>query len=85
MQGQVEEEIHCFFAGVCNLNGQVYCVGGTYGQSGTKYCFRYVEDEDKWQKIASMLTGNLIRSHKCSIYITKELLISLFQDVCRRP
>ena len=46
-----------FLAGLCNLNGSVYCIGGTYGQSGNKHCFILSEDHSKWERIASLNTG----------------------------
>ena len=44
-------------AGVTHLDSVVYCIGGTYGPSGTKYCFKLTGTEDKWDRIANMLTG----------------------------
>ena len=44
-------------SGVTTLHKNVYCIGGTYGPSGTKYCFKLSEAEDKWERIANMLTG----------------------------
>jgi len=35
----------------------VYCVGGTHGPSGTKYCFRLSEDEKSWERIANLNIG----------------------------
>ena len=46
-----------FVAGVCSLSGVVYCVGGTHGPSGTKYCFRLTEDEKSWERIANLNIG----------------------------
>lgn len=47
------------FTGVTELDGVVYCIGGTYGPSGTKYCFKLTDTEDKWDRIANMLTGEI--------------------------
>ena len=45
-------------SGVTELDGAVYCIGGTYGPSGTKYCFKLEQGpEDKWDRIANMITG----------------------------
>jgi len=44
--------------GVTELEGAVYCIGGTYGPSGTKYCFKLEQGpDDKWDRIANMITG----------------------------
>ena len=43
-----------------HLDSVVYCIGGTYGPSGTKYCFKLTETEDKWDRIANMLTGDFV-------------------------
>jgi len=43
--------------GVSELNGVIYCIGGTYGPSGTKYCFKLTDNDEKWDRIANMLTG----------------------------
>ena len=47
------------FPGVAEQDGVVYCIGGTYGPSGTKYCFKLTDNEDKWDRIANMLTGEI--------------------------
>ena len=48
----------CFtLLGLCSLDDTVYCIGGTFGQSGNKYCYRLNEDETKWERIASMHVG----------------------------
>ena len=48
----------CLFSGVTELEGSVYCIGGTYGPSGTKYCFKLGQGpDDKWDRIANMITG----------------------------
>ena len=45
-------------SGVTELEGAVYCIGGTYGPSGTKYCFKLEQGpDDKWDRIANMITG----------------------------
>ena len=46
-----------FFVGVCSLDNRVYCIGGTYGPSGTKYCFRLNENDSKWDRIANLHQG----------------------------
>lgn len=43
--------------GVCNFNGKVYCIGGLNGQTGTKHCYAYDIQADKWERIASLHTG----------------------------
>ena len=50
------QSILCF-SGVCSLDNRVYCIGGTYGPSGTKYCFRLNETESKWDRIANLQQG----------------------------
>ncbi len=35
----------------------VYSIGGTYGQSGNKHCYRLVDDDTKWERIANLLVG----------------------------
>ena len=47
--------------GVCSLDDRVYCIGGTYGPSGTKYCFRLNESESKWDRIANLQQGKKYR------------------------
>lgn len=49
--------MECTVAGVCNLNGKVYCIGGTNGSSGTKCCFRLNEAENSWDRICNLQTG----------------------------
>jgi len=44
-------------AGVCALNGKIYCIGGWNGQSGIKQCDVYDPETDKWTSIASLNTG----------------------------
>jgi hypothetical protein len=41
------------------LDGVVYCVGGTHGPSGTKYCFRLNEVENSWERIANLNIGEI--------------------------
>ena len=56
---------HCsfiFILGVCSLDDRVYCIGGTYGPSGTKYCFRLNETESKWDRIANLQQGKKLHS-----------------------
>ena len=48
-------------AGVTHLDSVVYCIGGTYGPSGTKYCFKLTGTEEKWDRIANMLTGEKLK------------------------
>ena len=51
------------FSGVTALDGAVYCIGGTYGPSGTKYCFKLEQGPDeKWDRIANMITGEVEKS-----------------------
>lgn len=44
-------------AGVCALNGRVYCIGGWNGQIGIKQCDVYNPEENVWTSIAPLLTG----------------------------
>lgn len=44
-------------AGVCALNGKIYCIGGWNGQAGIKQCDVYCPETDKWTSIASLNTG----------------------------
>ena len=50
---------------MCNLNGSVYCIGGTYGQSGNKHCFILNSDHSKWERIASLNTGRFTCDLPC--------------------
>lgn len=47
------------FSGLCSLNGSIYCIGGTYGQSGSKNCFKLAADESKWERIAPLQLGKI--------------------------
>lgn len=44
-------------AGVCALNGKIYCIGGWNGQAGIKQCDVYCPETDKWTSIAPLNTG----------------------------
>ncbi|CRK98360.1 CLUMA_CG011720, isoform A [Clunio marinus] len=44
-------------AGVCALNGKIYCIGGWNGQSGIKQCDVYCPETDQWTSIAPLNTG----------------------------
>lgn len=44
-------------AGVCELDGYLYCIGGWNGQSGIRQCEIYNPDIDKWTSIAPLKTG----------------------------
>lgn len=44
-------------AGVCALDGKIYCIGGWNGQAGIKQCDVYCPETDKWSSIAPLNTG----------------------------
>jgi influenza virus NS1A-binding protein len=44
-------------AGVCALNGRIYCIGGWNGQAGIKQCDSYDPETDTWSSIAPLNTG----------------------------
>lgn len=44
-------------AGVCALDGKIYCIGGWNGQAGIKQCDVYCPQTDKWTSIAPLNTG----------------------------
>lgn len=44
-------------AGVCALNGKIYCIGGWNGQAGIKQCEVYCPETDTWASIAPLNTG----------------------------
>lgn len=44
-------------AGVCALNGKIYCIGGWNGQAGIRQCDVYCPETDKWTSIAPLNTG----------------------------
>lgn len=44
-------------AGVCALNGKIYCIGGWNGQAGIKQCDVYCPETDKWTSIAPLNAG----------------------------
>lgn len=44
-------------AGVCALNGKIYCIGGWNGQAGIKQCEVYCPQTDTWASIAPLNTG----------------------------
>lgn len=44
-------------AGVCALNGKIYCIGGWNGQAGIKQCDVYCPETNTWTSIASLNTG----------------------------
>lgn len=44
-------------AGVCALNGKIYCIGGWNGQAGIRQCEVYCPETDKWTSIAPLNTG----------------------------
>ena len=48
-----------WFLGMCSLGGNVYCIGGTFGQAGNRHCYRLLQDESKWERISSLHTGKL--------------------------
>jgi len=43
--------------GLTTLNDILYCVGGTYGQSGNKYCYRLAADDTRWERVANLHVG----------------------------
>lgn len=47
-------------AGVCELGGKLYCIGGWNGQVGIKQCDVFDPDSQQWTTIASLLTGKTI-------------------------
>lgn len=44
-------------AGVCALNGKIYCIGGWNGQAGIRQCDVYCPETDTWTSIAPLNTG----------------------------
>lgn len=44
-------------AGVCALDGKIYCIGGWNGQAGIKQCDVYCPETDTWTSIAPLNTG----------------------------
>lgn len=44
-------------AGVCALNGKIYCIGGWNGQAGIKQCEVYCPKTNTWASIAPLNTG----------------------------
>lgn len=44
-------------AGVCEFDGNLYCIGGWNGQSGIRQCEIYNPVTDKWTAIAPLKTG----------------------------
>jgi influenza virus NS1A-binding protein len=44
-------------AGVCALNGNIYCIGGWNGQAGIRQCEVYCPATDTWTSIAPLNTG----------------------------
>ncbi len=42
---------------MCRLDGGIYCIGGTYGQSGNKHCYRLVDEDTRWERICNLLVG----------------------------
>lgn len=44
-------------AGVCELGGKLYCIGGWNGQVGIKQCDVFDPDTQQWSTIASLQTG----------------------------
>lgn len=47
-------------AGVCSLEGKIYCIGGWNGQVGIKQCDIYDPETNQWTTIAPMQTGTKI-------------------------
>ncbi len=39
------------------MNGTIYCIGGTFGQSGNKHCYKLVDGDSRWERIASLRVG----------------------------
>ena len=46
-----------FFTGATCLDGSVYCVGGSYGSTGSKYCFRLDLETKTWHRISDLHIG----------------------------
>jgi influenza virus NS1A-binding protein len=44
-------------AGVCALDGKIYCIGGWNGQAGIRQCEVYCPQTDTWASIAKLNTG----------------------------
>lgn len=49
-------------AGVCDLNGLIYCVGGWNGQVGIKQCDVFNPETSEWSSIKSLNTGKLLNN-----------------------
>lgn len=63
-------------AGVCALNGLIYCVGGWNGQVGIKQCDVFNPETSEWSSIAPLNTGNVL--HLQIVYVLIHLTASLF-------
>ena len=57
-----------FLIGLCCLDGKIYCIGGSYGSTGSKYCFRLDPESKSWERIADMHIGIVV-----DIYISNIL------------
>lgn len=59
-------------AGVCALDGNIYCVGGWNGQSGIRQCDVLKPEENKWYSIAPLNTGRYqagVASYRGSLWV----------------
>ena len=49
-----------FLIGLCCLDGKIYCIGGSYGSTGSKYCFRLDPESKSWERISDMHIGIVV-------------------------
>lgn len=59
-------------AGVCALNGKIYCVGGWNGQAGIKQCDVYCPESNEWTSVAPLNTGrcqSAVFAHNDKIWV----------------
>lgn len=47
-------------AGVCELGGKLYCIGGWNGQVGIRQCDMFDPDTQQWTTVAPLQTGRPI-------------------------
>ena len=46
-----------FVTGLCSWDGTVYCIGGSNGSTGSKFCFKLKPNSSKWERIADLQVG----------------------------
>ena len=46
-----------FVTGLCSWDGTVYCIGGSNGSTGSKFCFKLQPNSTKWERIADLQVG----------------------------